>query len=80
MAGQPLDGAVVYDLVYEPLETKLLEDARAAGCQTIGGIEMLAAQAERQFELWTGQRPPVGLFAAEAAAARRAAHPASHTV
>jgi 3-dehydroquinate dehydratase/shikimate dehydrogenase len=80
MAGQPLDGAVVYDLVYEPLETKLLEDARIAGCQTIGGIGMLAAQAERQFELWTGQRPPVGLFAAEAAAARRAAHPASHTV
>ncbi len=80
MAGQPLDGAVVCDLIYEPLETKLLQDARAAGCQTIGGIEMLAAQAERQFELWTGQRPPAGLFAAEAAAARRVADPASHTV
>ena len=32
--------------------------AREAGCLTIGGIEMLVAQAERQFELWTGQRPP----------------------
>ena len=41
-------------------------DARAAGCQTIGGIEMLIAQAERQFELWTGQRPPAGLFEAAA--------------
>jgi 3-dehydroquinate dehydratase/shikimate dehydrogenase len=80
MAGQPLDGAVVYDLIYEPLQTKLLEDARAAGCQTVGGIEMLAAQAERQYELWTGQRPPAGLFAAEAAAARRTAQPVSHTV
>jgi 3-dehydroquinate dehydratase/shikimate dehydrogenase len=80
MAGQPLGGSVVYDLVYEPLETKLLEDARAAGCQSINGIEMLAAQAERQFELWTGQRPPAGLFATEAATARRPLHPASHTV
>jgi shikimate 5-dehydrogenase len=33
---------------------------------TIGGIEMLVAQAERQFELWTGQRPPAGLFRATA--------------
>ena len=36
---------------------------------TIGGLEMLVAQAERQFELWTGQRPPAGLFRAAAAAA-----------
>ena len=43
--------------------------ARSEGCLTIGGIEMLVAQAERQFELWTGQRPPAGLF--RAAAARR---------
>ena len=40
-------------------------DARAAGCLTIGGLEMLVAQAERQFELWTGQRPPAGLFEAQ---------------
>jgi shikimate 5-dehydrogenase len=33
---------------------------------TIGGLEMLVAQAERQFELWTGQRPPAGLFHAAA--------------
>jgi 3-dehydroquinate dehydratase/shikimate dehydrogenase len=62
--GARLDGRVVFDLVYAPAETALLDAARKAGCQTIGGIEMLIAQAERQFELWTGQRPPVGLFEA----------------
>jgi 3-dehydroquinate dehydratase/shikimate dehydrogenase len=62
MAGVTLDGELVYDLVYAPKETALLREARAAGCQTIGGIEMLVAQAECQFELWTGQRPPAGLF------------------
>jgi shikimate dehydrogenase len=65
--GAPLDGEIVFDLVYAPAKTKLLADARAAGCMTIGGLEMLVAQAERQFELWTGHTPPEGLFAAAAA-------------
>jgi 3-dehydroquinate dehydratase/shikimate dehydrogenase len=60
--GAPLDGEIVFDLVYAPAETKLLRDARAAGCMIIGGLEMLVAQAERQFELWTGHAPPSGLF------------------
>ncbi len=63
MADVALDGRIVYDLVYSPPETELLKDARAQGCETIGGIEMLIAQAERQFELWSGQCPPRGLFA-----------------
>jgi 3-dehydroquinate dehydratase/shikimate dehydrogenase len=62
----PLDGRVVYDLVYDPDPTVLMQRAADAGCETIGGIEMLIAQAERQFEIWTGQRPPHGLFAAAA--------------
>ena len=62
IAGAALDGEMVFDLVYAPPETRLLADARAAGCLTIGGLEMLVAQAERQFELWTGHRPPAGLF------------------
>jgi 3-dehydroquinate dehydratase / shikimate dehydrogenase len=70
MAGVPLDGEIVFDLVYVPSETPLITRARAEGCLTIGGIEMLVAQAERQFELWTGQRPPAGLFRAAADAAR----------
>ena len=62
MAGVALDGEIVFDLVYVPAETPLLLQARADGCMTIGGIEMLVAQAEKQFEMWTGQRPPAGLF------------------
>jgi 3-dehydroquinate dehydratase/shikimate dehydrogenase len=74
IAGTPLDGEIVFDLVYVPAETRLLADARAQGCLTIGGLEMLVAQAERQFELWTGEPPPHGLFA-EAAAARTSVAP-----
>ena len=62
MAGAALDGSLVYELLYVPAETRLLADARAAGCSTIGGLEMLVAQAEKQFEIWTGQAPPAGLF------------------
>lgn len=46
----------VYDLVYNPEETALLKLAREAGCETIGGIEMLYAQAEEQYRLWMGAR------------------------
>ena len=63
MAGAALDGTLVYELLYVPAVTRLLADARAAGCTTIGGLEMLVAQAEKQFEIWTGQAPPAGLFA-----------------
>jgi shikimate 5-dehydrogenase len=59
----------VFDLVYAPARTPLLVRAAREGCLTIGGIEMLVAQAERQFELWTGIRPPAGLFRSAAAAA-----------
>ena len=54
MDGVPLDGEIVFDLVYAPARTPLLVRAAREGCLTIGGIEMLVAQAERQFELWTG--------------------------
>jgi shikimate dehydrogenase len=62
MPGGVLDGRLVYDLVYNPLKTRLVVDAERAGCQTIGGLEMLVAQAERQFEWWTGRRPGPALF------------------
>ncbi|MEN3338356.1 MAG: 3-dehydroquinate dehydratase / shikimate dehydrogenase [Acidobacteriota bacterium] len=79
MAGVALDGEIVFDLVYVPADTPLIRHARAEGCLTIGGIEMLIAQAERQFELWTGQRPPAGLFAAAAASAGGEERPAAMT-
>ncbi|MBA3231478.1 MAG: shikimate dehydrogenase [Acidobacteria bacterium] len=75
MAGEPLTGEIVFDLVYAPADTALLQHARAEGCLTIGGLEMLVAQAERQFEIWTGQRPPGGLFLAAADSALRATAP-----
>jgi len=56
------DGRVVYDLVYNPAETRLLKEAAAAGCQTIGGLDMLVAQAEDQSAWWLGRRPPANLM------------------
>jgi len=46
----------VYDLVYNPVTTRLLGEAQEAGCDTLGGLEMLVAQAGKQFELWTGKK------------------------
>jgi 3-dehydroquinate dehydratase/shikimate dehydrogenase len=53
---------IVYDLVYNPLDTAFLRDARAEGCETISGIEMLVAQAASQFRLWTGEAPPIDVM------------------
>lgn len=47
----------VYDLVYNPIETRLLKEACKVGCKTVRGLEMLVAQAKIQFELWTGKTP-----------------------
>jgi 3-dehydroquinate dehydratase/shikimate dehydrogenase len=48
---------LAYDLVYNPMETRFLGEACAAGCETLSGIEMLLAQAAEQFKLWTGREP-----------------------
>jgi shikimate dehydrogenase len=48
--------------VYNPLETPLLRDARAAGFRTIDGLEMFVRQASLQFHAWTGREPAPGLF------------------
>jgi len=54
----------VMDIVYNPLDTQLLKDAKAAGCRTIRGIEMFLNQAIGQFELWTGQKAPADVMRA----------------
>lgn len=60
--GAVFDGRLVYDLIYNPRDTRLLREARAAGCETLGGLAMLVAQAEQQFEIWTGHRPSPGVM------------------
>ncbi|MDP7148889.1 MAG: shikimate dehydrogenase [Nitrospinaceae bacterium] len=52
-------GMIVFDSVYNPPETRLIRDAKAAGCIAISGIELFINQAVGQFELWTGQKAPV---------------------
>jgi len=51
-------GTLVFDTVYNPMRTRLLQQADAAGAQTIGGIEMFVRQAAGQFQAWTGQPAP----------------------
>lgn len=56
---EQLRGArVACDLVYNPQVTRFLREARAAGCETIGGLPMLVRQAAEQFRLWTGVDAP----------------------
>ena len=57
---------VVFDIVYNPIVTKLLREAKAAGAKVIGGVDMLAAQGALAFEKWTGQPAPVELMRREA--------------
>ncbi|MBD3186774.1 shikimate dehydrogenase [Candidatus Bathyarchaeota archaeon] len=49
----------VFDLVYNPLETKLLEMAKAIGCKIVHGLDMLVYQGAVAFESWTGICPPI---------------------
>jgi shikimate dehydrogenase len=49
---------VLYDLIYNPPVTRLMQQARDAGARAIGGLGMLVQQGAASFELWTGQAPP----------------------
>jgi 3-dehydroquinate dehydratase/shikimate dehydrogenase len=55
LPGGPFDGRLVYDLNYRPAETRLMREAKAAGCAAINGWPMLQAQARKQFDWWTNQ-------------------------
>lgn len=79
MAGTPTEGTspvpmsllrsdqVVADLIYHPLETRLLADASAVGATCVGGVGMLVHQAARQFELWTAAPAPLDVMLASVA-------------
>ena len=77
-AGSPLlrhqipPTALVYDLVYNPLETTLLREAALAGAGILGGIQMLVHQGAASFEMWTGQTAPVDVMLEAAVEAMRA--------
>jgi len=62
LPAERLTGSVVYDLVYNPTSTRLLREAAARGCHTIGGLDMLVGQAQEQFTWWTGAAPPAGVM------------------
>jgi shikimate dehydrogenase len=57
---------LVFDIVYNPIMTKLLKEAKLAGAEVIGGVEMLAWQGALAFEKWTGQSASVDLMLREA--------------
>lgn len=59
----PIHANYVFDMVYNPAETRLLRMAREQGKRAIGGGGMFLAQARRQFEIWTGQQAAGDLFA-----------------
>ena len=55
-------GTLVFDTIYNPVPTRLLREARVAGCLTVPGTEMFVRQAAAQFEGWTSQPAPVEVF------------------
>lgn len=58
--------SLVYDLVYNPMETPLLREAARAGAGLLGGIQMLVYQGAASFEMWTGKTAPVPVMLAAA--------------
>ncbi|MGE5113665.1 MAG: shikimate dehydrogenase [Acidobacteriaceae bacterium] len=59
LSDKELKARYVFDMVYNPLETKLLALAKSKGLHTISGVEMFVQQGARQFEIWTGKPAPI---------------------
>jgi len=55
---------LVYDLVYNPIQTRLIREALKAGVAALGGLDMVVAQGRRQFEIWTGEQAPIAAMTA----------------
>ncbi len=55
-------GMIIMDIVYNPIETKLIRQARKIGCTTIDGLSMFVSQGAEQFKLWTGINPSIKLM------------------
>jgi shikimate dehydrogenase len=66
LAADRLGSGLVYDLVYNPQATRLLQDATRMGCDAIGGLDMLVGQARHAFAWWTGASPAAAVMRAAA--------------
>jgi 3-dehydroquinate dehydratase/shikimate dehydrogenase len=58
IAENELNAGLVFDMIYNPMETPLLKLAQSRGIPVIGGLEMFVQQGARQFEIWTGRPAP----------------------
>jgi shikimate dehydrogenase len=67
-------GLLVFDLVYNPVKTRLLEDAERAGARTLSGVSMLVYQGAEAFKLWTGLGAPVEVMREAVLAELEASH------
>ena len=65
-AGLLKPGLTVYDVIYNPLKTKLLQDAEGVRATTISGIDMLVWQGIQAFEIFTGKKPAFEFMKKEA--------------
>jgi 3-dehydroquinate dehydratase/shikimate dehydrogenase len=59
IAENELNAELIFDMVYNPLETPLIQLAKSRGLPIITGLEMFVQQGVRQFEIWTGKKAPV---------------------
>ena len=72
------DRLFVYDLIYNPLKTRLLEAAEAAGARGANGVGMLVYQGAISFEIWTGRKPPTDIMEQAIVAESPECYNASH--
>jgi len=63
-AGMMHRGLMVNDIVYEPVRTRLLREAKKAGARTVNGLGMLVCQGALAFEIWTNKRAPIKVMEA----------------
>jgi shikimate dehydrogenase len=63
IVGVPMpEGVILYDMVYTPAKTKLMQQVEEAGGQPIGGLGMLVRQGAESFKIWTGVEPPIDVM------------------
>jgi shikimate 5-dehydrogenase len=64
LAAREINCRLVFDLIYRPRFTKLMQRAASRGIETVSGVEMFVAQGTAQWEIWTGERAPADVMRA----------------